>query len=106
MMGPHDMGGGEAGAVHAEEHEASFFEKRVDAMRHLLSSSSHAIITTDQHRRAIESLPDYNDLSYYERWTKGMKILLVEKGVLGEEEIARRVKEIQQRGPEPGSGAP
>ena len=106
MMGPHDMGGGEAGAVHTEEHEASFFEKRVDAMRRLLSPPSHAIITTDQHRRAMESLSDYNDLSYYERWIKGMKILLVERGVLGEEEIARRMQEIQQRAPEPGSGAP
>lgn len=97
MMGPHDMGGGNAGAVQTEAHEASFFEKRVDAMMRLLSHPSRAIITTDQNRRAIESLPDYNDLSYYERWIKSMRILLVEKGVLEEEEITRRVKEIQQR---------
>ena len=97
MMGPHDMGGGDAGAVQTEAHEASFFEKRVDAMMRLLSHTSRAIITTDQNRRAIESLPDYNDLSYYERWIKSMRILLVEKGVLEEEEITRRVKEIQQR---------
>ena len=97
MMGPHDMGGDQAGAVNTEVHEASFFEKRVDAMMRLLSHPSRAIVTTDQNRRAIESLPDYNDLSYYERWIKSMRILLVEKGVLEEGEIARRVKEIQQR---------
>ena len=106
MMGPHDMGGGEAGAVQTEAHEASFFEKRVDAMMRLLSHPGRGIITPDRNRRAIESLPDYNDLSYYERWIKSMKILLLEKGVLEEDEIARRVREIQQRGPGPGGGAP
>lgn len=97
MMGPHDMGGNEAGVVNREEHEASFFEKRVDAMMRLLSDPSRSIIKTDQNRRAIESLPDYNELGYYERWIKSMKILLVEKGVLGEDEIARRIDEIRQR---------
>ena len=97
MMGPHDMGGNQADAVNTDVHEASFFEKRVDAMMRLLSHPSRAIVSTDQNRRAIESLPDYNDLSYYERWIKSMKILLIEKGVLGEEEITRRMEEIKQR---------
>lgn len=97
MMGPHDMGGNAAGPVHKDEHEASFFEKRVDAMMRLLSHPSRGIVGTDQNRRAIESLPDYNELSYYERWIKSMKILLVEKGLLSEAEIARRMQEIQQR---------
>ena len=99
MMGPHDMGGNAAGPVHRDEHEASFLEKRVDAMVRLLSHPSRGIVGTDKLRRGIESLPDYDELSYYERWLQSMKILLVEKGVLSEEEIARRIKEIQQREP-------
>lgn len=97
MMGPHDMGGNQAGEVNTDVHEASFFEKRVDAMMRLLSHPSRAIVTTDQNRRAIESLPDYNELTYYERWIKSMQMLLVEKGILNEQEIAQRMKEIEQR---------
>ena len=40
-------------------------------------------------RRAIESLDDerYVAVSYYEKWTAALEILLVEKGVLTTEEI-------------------
>lgn len=97
MRGPHDMGGLPAGAVEQDEHDTTFFEKRVDAVRRLLSRPELAIITTNENRRAIESLPDYAELGYYERWVKSMRILLVEKGVLGEAEIEARMKEIQKR---------
>lgn len=97
MMGPHDMGGHTAGTVETTGHEASFFEKRVDAMMRLLSHPSRGIVSTDENRRAIESLPNYNELGYYERWINSMKILLIENGVLGEDEIAQRMKEIQER---------
>ena len=97
MRGPHDMGGLPAGTVQTEEHATTFFEKRVDAMRRLLSRPEVGLIATDENRRAIESLPDYAELGYYERWVRSMRILLVEKGVLTEAEIEARLAEIQRR---------
>ncbi|MGH3108936.1 MAG: hypothetical protein ACRDN7_10085, partial [Rubrobacter sp.] len=52
---------------------------------------------TDELRRAIESLEDYRDLSYYERWVAATEKLLVEKGVLTSAEIDERAAEIQRR---------
>jgi hypothetical protein len=53
--------------------------------------------TTDEHRRAIESLENYRDLGYYERWVAGTEQLLVEKGILTREEIDERAAEISRR---------
>ena len=103
MRGPHDMGGLPAGKVEPEPHDTTFFEKRVDAVRMLLAHPSRGIIRTDENRRAIESLPDYNELGYYERWVKSLRILLVEKGLLSEAEIQARMAEIQNRGAETGA---
>ena len=56
--------------------------------------------TTDEMRRAIESLePErYESMSYYERWTAALEILLVEKSVLTKAEIDRKVAESEQSG--------
>lgn len=42
----------------------------------------------DMSRRARETLPDYDSLSYYARWIEGMRALLVERGLVGDDEIA------------------
>ena len=49
-------------------------------------------------RRAMESLdPDlYRSLSYYERWTAALEILMVEKGILTSDEIDRKVAQLGQ----------
>jgi hypothetical protein len=97
MRDSHDLGGLPAGQVDREEHETTFFEKRVDAVMRLLSHPSRRMLRVDENRRAIESLPDYADLGYYERWINSLRILLVEKGVLSEEEIRARIDEIRAR---------
>lgn len=53
--------------------------------------------TTDQLRRAIESLENYYELSYYERWAAAAEKLLVEKGILTSEEIDERAARISRR---------
>ncbi|MBI4081107.1 MAG: nitrile hydratase subunit beta [Candidatus Lambdaproteobacteria bacterium] len=107
MRGVHDLGGQPAGAIDRSEHELTFFDKQVDAMNTLLGGGGKRIYTTDEHRRAIESLPpeQYQHLTYYERWVLGLKILAVEKGLVTEAEIARRVAEIERRQPSGGAGA-
>ena len=42
----------------------------------------------DMSRRARETLPDYPTLTYYEIWIKGLESLLIERGLVGPDEIA------------------
>jgi hypothetical protein len=44
-------------------------------------------------RRAIESLPrdDYFGLGYYERWVHAIRMLVVEKGLVAEDELQRKL---------------
>ena len=101
MRDVHDMGGLPGGPVDRSEHAPEFFEKRVDAMVRLLRSPERKVFGLDELRRGIESLPDYAQLGYYNRWIRSIKLLLLEKGVLSEEEIARKMKEIRSRHPAP-----
>ena len=55
MRQHHDMGGRPAGKVEPTEHDYAEWERRVDALAVLLGSKK--ILTVDERRRAIESLP-------------------------------------------------
>jgi len=55
----------------------------------------------DMSRRYRETLPNYADLSYYEIWTAGLERLLVDRGLVTDEELAaghRLVDPIEVRG--------
>ena len=95
MGGIHDMGGSPAGPVDRGQHEAEDWERLADAINGALGA--RRLQSTDELRRAIESLEDYRDLSYYERWVAATEKLLVEKGVLSSAEIDERAAEIQRR---------
>jgi hypothetical protein len=100
--GMHDLGGVEplaSAAIDRREHALTQFDKNVDALMYLLAHPSRRIIRVDELRRAIESLApaDYARLGYYEKWLQAMRDLLVEKGVLGADEIARRMDELRGR---------
>lgn len=96
----HDMGGEPAGEVRPSEHDYALWEKRVDALMVLLSGADKRVITVDELRRGIESIgPDaYDRMSYYERWITSITGLLVEKGVLGKDEIEARVARLKASG--------
>jgi hypothetical protein len=90
----HDRGGWpDAGPIERTEHAYTMWEKRTDAVRGILGSKQ--IIRTDELRRAVESLEprQYEQLSYYERWTVAIEALLIEKGILTREEIDRKTAE-------------
>jgi hypothetical protein len=95
----HDMGGLPAGPVDRSEHEAAFWEKRVDAIMMLLSDKRRRLLRVDELRRGIESLgPDaYDKLGYYERWIASIAGILVEKGVLTQQEIDARIAQLRSR---------
>jgi len=89
------MGGSPAGPVQRDQHEVEDWERLADAISSALGAKG--FYSTDEHRRAIESLKNYRDLSYYERWAAATEILLVEKGALTGNEIDERAAEIERR---------
>ena len=95
MGGVHDMGGSPAGPVDKGQHEVEDWERLADAINGALGAKG--LQSTDELRRAIESLKDYRDLSYYERWVAATEKLLVQKGVLSGDEVDERAAEIERR---------
>jgi nitrile hydratase subunit beta len=95
----HDLGGLPGGPVDTHEHTPTLTERRVDAMMMLLRDKNRRYFTTDENRRAIESMTPqkYEAASYYERWVRSLCTLMVEKGVLLEDEIAARLADVQAR---------
>jgi hypothetical protein len=75
--------------------EPEDWERIADAINAALGKRGFQ--TTDEHRRAIESLPNYRDLAYYERWASATERLLVEKGVLTEVEIDEKAADVRRR---------
>ena len=96
---PHDLGGLAAGPVDAHEHEPTLAERRIDAMMQLLRAKPRAFWVTDENRRTIESLsPEtYRESSYYEKWCRAMRSLLIEKDVLTAAEIEAKLAEVKSR---------
>ena len=99
--GVHDLGGLPGGPVDRHEHAPTLTERRIDAMMMLLRDDNRRFFTTDENRRTIESMtPDkYEGSSYYERWVRSLSSLMVEKGVLGADELAARLADVQARYP-------
>lgn len=97
MSDVHDIGGAPGGPIDRSQHEVEDWEKLADAVTVLLDRKG--LKTTDEHRRAQESLPPdlYLTLGYYERWTLATENLLVKKNVLTREEIDTRAAELQER---------
>jgi len=89
------MGGSPGGPIDRGQHEVEDWERLADAINGALGAKG--LQSTDELRRAIESLEHYRDLSYYERWVTATEKLLVEKGVLSSNEIDERAAEIRHR---------
>jgi len=95
----HDMGGLEAGHIKPTEHDYEFWEKNVDAMWVLLTSMSPKLMSVDQLRKGIESLPPEAEEKrrYYERWIFSITQALQYNGVLTTEDLRSKLEEVQSR---------
>jgi thiocyanate hydrolase subunit beta len=89
------MGGSPGGPIERDQHEVEDWERLADAINSALGAKG--LQTTDELRRSIESLEEYRELSYYERWVAATEKLLIEKGVLSSDEIDERAAEIERR---------
>ena len=98
MKGAHDLGGKAGfGPINPDPNEPVFhhdWEKRAFAIT--LAAGFLGQWNLDMSRYARERMdPDsYLQSSYYEKWIHGLQTLLVENGILTEEEIQNRMLEI------------
>ena len=83
--------------IDRSEHTLADWERRTNALVGVLREKR--LINTDELRRGIETIPphEYESLTYYERWSASLELLLVEKGLLTSEEIDSRAAALQER---------
>ena len=83
--------------IDRSEHTLMDWERRTNALVGVLREKR--LINTDELRRGIETIPphEYESLTYYERWSASLELLLVEKGLLTSEEIDTRAASLQER---------
>ena len=94
--GPQDMGGEAAGPVDTTDHGMRFWERQANAFRSAVQANK--ITTTDELRRAAEDLgEEYHALQYFERTTRAMRTVLLEKGMFTEQELNAKMAEIRAR---------
>src|SRR5436853_4282803 len=94
-----DIGGLEFGPIDRSEHDLALWEKRTDALLILLRDNKRRVLSVDAHRRMIESYgeQEYDRTTYYEKWIRSVRNLLVEQDVLTREEIDAKVVEVRSR---------
>jgi hypothetical protein len=97
MHAYHDLGGTPAGPVARDEHDMPLWEKRVEAL--LVLMRRRRLITTDENRRALESLGAdvYHGSTYAERRILALSNILIAKGAFTIEELSGKLAEIEQR---------
>jgi hypothetical protein len=95
----HDVGGLSAGAIELADHPTERWQVEVNATFGALMSPARRVLRLDEIRRAVEDLgPErYETLGYFERQTEATANLLIEKGVVTSEDIARRIGELRGR---------
>src|SRR5262245_49294949 len=103
----HDIGGLTLGPIGRSEHDLALWEKRTDAMLVLLRDNKRRVLSVDAHRRMIESYgeQEYDRITYYEKWIRAIRNLLVEQEVVRREEIEARVAEVRAKHEKAGAKA-
>ena len=94
----HDRGGWPTDMpIDQGDHQWADWEYRIQGMSTVLRRKG--LVAVDEMRRAIESIPaaEYEELSYFERWSASYETLLVEKEILTTEDIDQKAKQIEER---------
>ena len=102
--GYHDIGGLPAGPVETQMTETRPWEKLSVVVGNALGMKGAKLVRTDEVRRTREEIGVelYNELGYFERGTASLATLLIEKGLVGRDELEARMSEIAQRMREEG----
>ena len=87
-----DVGGMQGFPPVAQEHDEPPFHADWEAHVFGINSAliGRGVYNLDEFRDAVERIPpqEYLASSYYERWLRAITMLLAERGVLTEEELA------------------
>ncbi len=102
--GYHDIGGLPAGPVEHEMTETRPWEKLSVVLGNALGVKGARLVRTDEVRRTREEIGVdlYNELGYFERGAASLSALLIEKGIIGREELEARMALIARRMAEEG----
>jgi nitrile hydratase subunit beta len=97
--GYHDLGGLDGGPIDTRITEAKPWEKLAVVIGNALGAKGAKLVRTDEVRRTREEMGAdfYNRLGYFEKGIESLKRLLVEKGMLDQQELERRMAEIGER---------
>ncbi len=92
----HDVGGLDFGPVDRHEHDLALWEKRTDAMLILLVGPKKAAFKIDAMRRVIEDYgqQEYDRTTYYEKWIRAIRNLIVEQEIVSASEIDARLAAV------------
>lgn len=95
--GVHDVGGLLCEPFVQTEHAYLPWEKRVHALRELLARKN--LLSVDELRRAVEGLgkEKYARLTYYEQWILAISQVMVERGLVTDDELGRQIAVVLQR---------
>jgi hypothetical protein len=98
-IGPHDLGGRDAGAVEPAERELAHWERQIDALVMLLFTKN-IFANAAQLRKGVEALDPktYAKLGLYERWASSAASKCVERGIVTQAELDERIQKIKARG--------
>ncbi len=98
MNGAHDMGGMHGfGPIDPQPHEPVFhaeWEKRAFAMTVACGFGGEWNIDMVRFARENVDPAQYLRTTYYEKWLLGLQSLLIERGHLTQDEVARRMHEL------------
>lgn len=97
--GYHDIGGHAEGPVEPVQHQLSFWERQVEAMRDLLAKRSAPLVRTDELRRAMETMGEeaYNAIAFYERKAWALREILLEKEIIDADELINQIDIVMHR---------
>ena len=85
----HDIGGNISSYAPINTSDATLQDWEINCHALFASLAMEKIVSTDELRRAIESLTfaQYEKWGYYEKWSAGMTMLLLERGVVTRDEL-------------------
>ena len=102
--GYHDLGGLDGGPIEMDVTQAKPWEKLSVVLGNALGPKGAKLTRTDEVRRTREEMGAelYNRLGYFEKGIESMRRLLLEKGVIDQRALERRMAEVAKRIAEQG----
>ena len=85
--------------IDRHDHDLALWEKRTDAMLILLVGTKKNAFTIDAMRRVIEDYgqQEYDATTYYEKWIRAIRNLVVEQKILTRDEVEARMAEVAEQ---------